>query len=271
MLIRALDNVNSRRIARSKTKRQEDLYHEQLVYTDKSMVGCYLAVFFKRKLAPRIKPQSLQRCKVKVGNLGATGNKGAVGLRFQLGNQQFIVLNCHLASGRGNDGRRIQQLEQIFAAAFQNNLRNRGMAIENHSQAILMGDLNFRMQDMTREKALDLIKKGEIRQLLEQDALLRAFDKHSTSQVSKTPESKYQDLLFQQFMEGAITFRPTYKLDVRSQEYDTSKKQREPAFCDRILWRRNPDITQLYYQCVDAVDFTDHRPVVAYFQVKIVE
>ena len=62
---------------------------------------------------------------------------------------------------------------------------------------------------------------------------------------------------------------PTYKHDIRSKEYDTSKKQRVPAFCDRILWKRSANLKQLYYHSVPSVDFTDHRPVVSHFQLRI--
>ena len=48
------------------------------------MVGIYLAVFIKRKLSSRLKPKSIQICKVKLGTMGSTGNKGAVCLRFEL-------------------------------------------------------------------------------------------------------------------------------------------------------------------------------------------
>lgn len=82
-------------------------------------------------------------------------------------------------------------------------------------------------------------------------------------------QNKYQDMLFSLFQEGKIRFKPTYKYDVRSQEYDTSKKQRVPAYCDRILWKRNLSIIQINYTSIDQIDFTDHRPVVGYFQLSI--
>lgn len=74
-----------------------------------------------------------------------TGNKGAVCIRFVIENQGFMVINCHLASGRRQDETRTQQLMKIFDAAFEKNLRNRKMTIINHEHVLLLGDLNFRI------------------------------------------------------------------------------------------------------------------------------
>ena len=46
------------------------------------MVGCYVAVFFKKALSTKLKQKSLAPCKIKVGAKGAAGNKGAVCIRF---------------------------------------------------------------------------------------------------------------------------------------------------------------------------------------------
>ena len=142
------------------------------------------------------------------------------------------------------------------------------MGVENHHQVILLGDLNFRINSMTRQEVLDKVLNGDMTQALDQDDLVLAFDQHAFT-VNKSAESKFHDMFFTQFQEGPIEFMPTYKFDLRTQDYDTSKKQRVPAWCDRILWKRNAHLKQLFYNSVPEVDFTDHRPVVAHFQLSI--
>ena len=43
--------------------------------------------------------------------------------------------------------------------------------------------------------------------------------------------------IFQGFHEGDITFPPTYKYALFSDDYDTSDKCRVPAWTDRVLYR----------------------------------
>ena len=45
--------------------------------------------------------------------------------------------------------------------------------------------------------------------------------------------------VFQGFSEGMLDFAPTFKYDMFSEDYDTSEKARVPAWCDRVLWKRN--------------------------------
>ena len=46
--------------------------------------------------------------------------------------------------------------------------------------------------------------------------------------------------VFQGFVEGPITFPPTYKFQQGTDIYERrkEKKLRAPAWCDRVLWRR---------------------------------
>lgn len=86
--------------------------------------------------------------------------------------------------------------------------------------------------------------------------------------------------MFKNFMEGEITFPPTYKYDLFSDDFDTSEKCRAPAWTDRVLWKRRP----LYPDNSSEDDYvpgklihygraelkqSDHRPVIAVVDVEI--
>ena len=83
--------------------------------------------------------------------------------------------------------------------------------------------------------------------------------------------------VFHGFREGSISFAPTYKYDLFSDDYDTSEKFRVPAYTDRILFTRRKPAGPLArdWRDGDIVSYTraelkvsDHRPVLAVFQVQ---
>ena len=83
--------------------------------------------------------------------------------------------------------------------------------------------------------------------------------------------------VFHGFREGAISFAPTYKYDLFSDDYDTSEKCRVPAYTDRILFTRRRPAGPLArdWRDGDIVTYTraelkvsDHRPVLAVFEVQ---
>ena len=57
-----------------------------------------------------------------------------------------------------------------------------------------MGDLNFRINTMTRQEVMDRIEKEDINNLLDQDNLVVTFDQMSNTK--KSLDNKYQDMLF---------------------------------------------------------------------------
>jgi hypothetical protein len=72
---------------------------------------------------------------------------------------------------------------------------------------------------------------------------------------------------FPYYNEALITFLPTYKYDVGTDEYDSSDKARIPAWCDRVLTKGN-NLRQIHYNTAP-LKFSDHRPVYATFQCTI--
>jgi hypothetical protein len=69
------------------------------------------------------------------------------------------------------------------------------------------------------------------------------------------------------FEEGPISFLPTYKYDIDTDTYDTSKKKRVPAYTDRILFKPSDKVSLKEYDTVQELRISDHRPVYANFLV----
>ncbi len=120
---------------------------------------------------------------------------------------------------------------------------------------IIAGDLNYRL-DLPRElaektvnqieEATDEAESRSIRKtLLRHDQLLRSISEKRA---------------FPDFAEGEIDFPPTFKFDKGTDEYDSSHKQRIPAWTDRILFK--PFGVKVYeYDSVQSAMHSDHRPV----------
>ena len=81
-----------------------------------------------------------------------------------------------------------------------------------------------------------------------------------------TIESSRASLLAR-FDEGEINFRPTYKFDTGTNNYDSSDKQRAPAWTDRVLWCSKKNALKcVMYTCERNVVTSDHKPVKALFE-----
>jgi len=117
------------------------------------------------------------------------------------------------------------------------------------------GDLNYRI-NATREVVNSLLKENRHDVLIANDqlSLLLQFEK-----------------TFAGFVEGKVTFRPTYKYDKGKDVYDTSIKRRTPSWTDRILYKKDSEVDMISYFCAQEVRTSDHRPVYASFRCKIGE
>lgn len=190
-------------------------------------------------------------------------------LRFLIDDTSICFINCHLAAGQTQTKDRNFDVSSILDSAILPIERDPGVRfnsyisggdgtmILDHEICILHGDLNYRIDTMSRDAIINAIKTGNIKKLLERDQLLASKRKRPSFRLRA-------------FNEMPITFAPTYKYDVGSDTYDTSEKKRAPAWCDRILYRgRGRDrLEQLAYQRHE-VRVSDHRPVTGLFNMTV--
>lgn len=105
-----------------------------------------------------------------------------------------------------------------------------------------MGDLNYRITDLSTNHVRTLVAQKEYDTLLKVDQLSQQRERGNVLLVSCLCFVIYLFIVLkivccQDYEEGNITFQPTYKFDLFTDVYDTSEKARPPAWTDRILWR----------------------------------
>ncbi|KAJ5089020.1 hypothetical protein N7532_007704 [Penicillium argentinense] len=230
-----------------------------------NMVGLFTCVFVKHKERHNIK--NISASEIKRGMGGLHGNKGALVFRFVLDDSSMCFINCHLAAGQTQTAHRNNDIAAILEAETlpsESSLTTRtdqfasggdGSMIMDHEVCILNGDLNYRIDSIPRNVIIDAVRQNNLTKLLERDQLLASRRKNPGFRLRS-------------FIEAPITFAPTYKYDVGTDQYDSSEKKRSPAWCDRVLYRGIGRVKQLEYRRHE-VRASDHRPVSASFKVRV--
>ncbi|BAM39639.1 uncharacterized protein TOT_010001093 [Theileria orientalis strain Shintoku] len=209
--------------------------------TSISMTGLYLVIFVKRSLKPHIR--DLLITNVKTGLNYNIGNKGSVGIQFNLFDYTLSFLNIHLNFGKNLNVGRIELLEYILKNAFKEFNKN----VLDNDIFILGGDFNFHVQ-LEKQVVLNLLKKMEYTKLLN-------YDEFNMAKMIGIP-------VINRLHEASIQFQPTYKYKDGTKYYTT---KRSPAWCDRIIFGgrlfESRKINILSYKRNDNLMISDHRPV----------
>ena len=147
--------------------------------------------------------------RIKQGLGGKAGNKGAVLVRFDLDNTSVVVANAHLESGDKKLAERILQFNEIVNEGVIGS-RQKKYTFKSHTVRMFMGDLNFRIDleyDFARVAATNFSSKDKF--LLQKEEQL--------TKIKPNEQSMYN------IQEGPLNFPPTYRFDVNTDVYDTSK------------------------------------------------
>ncbi|MBW0471563.1 hypothetical protein O181_011278 [Austropuccinia psidii MF-1] len=241
------------------------------------LVGLLIIVFVDANMAQAI--SDVNTTYLGTGTLGL-GNKGATAVRLKFWDTYLTLVNSHLPAFQEQvEARNRDYLEICRRLVFpsSNNQPSLTPSIPKLSflgggpnapsphvdlfqtgHLIWAGDFNYRL-NTTYAEAKSLAESaatGSCSTLLEYDQLKQQIDLRNA---------------FQDFQEGEITFPPTYKFDVGTDNYDTSEKQRIPSYTDRILYLagRVNDIEVLEYKSYQSFCLSDHKPVASTMSVQV--
>ncbi|XP_012733957.2 phosphatidylinositol polyphosphate 5-phosphatase type IV [Fundulus heteroclitus] len=224
----------------------------------------YLTVFIRRDLMWFC--SEVEHATVTTRIISQIKTKGAVGVTFTFFGTSFLFITSHFTSGDSKVYERVLDYNKIIEAlALPKSLPDTNPYRSSPSdvttrfdQVFWFGDFNFRLSK-PRADVEAIMKRaagGDMSPLLEHDQL---------------SEQMKDGSIFKGFQEAPVRFLPTYKFDIGCDDYDTTSKQRTPSYTDRVLFRSRQanDIRVLKYDSCSSIKSSDHRPVVAVFQVKL--
>ena len=220
-----------------------------------SMWEIRLAVFVRAEHQGRI--SSLERSAEATGIGNAMGNKGGVGISFNFYETPLCFVTTHLAAHQARVANRNEDAKSVMdGIALAGKM---GDLVSQFEHVFWSGDLNYRI-DLSVADALSIIGQGDFGKLKEHDQL--------------TIETEARRV-FLGFVEGQLTFPPTYKYErgiyENGKRMYTSEKARVPSWCDRVLVHSLPgrEARLLWYTSADEVTTSDHSPVGSAFTVLV--
>ncbi|OVA04571.1 Inositol polyphosphate-related phosphatase [Macleaya cordata] len=192
-----------------------------------------------------------------LGGMLLRRKKGAVAISMKFKGIHMVFICCHLSAHEGNVEERNSELHHISESLFS---KNRNPYASPSQITVWLGDLNYRIQGLDTLPVRNLIHKNLHRLLTSKDQLLQEAERGH---------------IFNGYCEGTLAFKPTYKYNVGSSNYDTSYKIRVPSWTDRILFKieKYGDIeaTLHSYESIDSIHSSDHKPVKAHLCLNVVD
>ncbi|OZC12462.1 hypothetical protein X798_00093 [Onchocerca flexuosa] len=223
------------------------------------LVGILLMIYRRTDCKVRVEDATTDIEIVPTGFplLGRMGNKGGVAVSLQINDSSLCFVNSHFAAGQEELEKRNQDYREISQIRFPKTSRS----LFDHDIIFWFGDMNFRLETNNN------LSNDDFRRLCADENAFR--DMIIFDQLKKQKKLNH---IFVDFKEpDVLNFRPTYKYDPGTTRWDTSEKCRCPAWCDRILWwnRDGVNVRQQFYESVESVMISDHKPVRSIFHVEI--
>ncbi|KAK0090636.1 hypothetical protein PV325_009379 [Microctonus aethiopoides] len=258
---------------------QETLGPSHVLLTSTSLGTLHLSLFLRRELIWFCSVPEEASFSTRPGTAFRT--KGAVALAVMLFGTSFLFVTAHLTAHQDKVKERVSDIKRIIRNLdlpkdLPTKHKNKDVT-QNFDCVFWCGDLNFRLAQ-PRDEVIQWVSstcfpqsspislaKDQLRMTLNEGAVLRGFE------------------------EAPITFPPTYKYDPGTQTFDSSNKQRTPAYTDRILFKgkahtrgyirrvshessssqKDGSIECLVYDSVPSICTSDHKPVWGVFKTTV--
>ncbi|XP_011874356.1 PREDICTED: uncharacterized protein LOC105565624 isoform X2 [Vollenhovia emeryi] len=258
---------------------QETLGPSHVLLTSSNLGTLHLALFIRRDLIWFCSIPEEDSFSTRTGTAFRT--KGAVAIALMIFGTSFLFVTAHLTAHQDKVKERVNDIKRIVRnLELPKELPTRHKSkdvTQNFDCVFWCGDLNFRLSQ-PREEVIQWITntcfpqespinmhKDQLKSILNEGAVLRGFE------------------------EAAIMFPPTYKYDPGTQNFDSSSKQRTPAYTDRILFKgkshtrgyirrvshevsnshKDGVIECLVYDSVPGICTSDHKPVWGVFKTTL--
>lgn len=262
-----------------------------------SLVGILFLLYIKPSESKYIK--DIKKSVIKAGFIGA-GNKGYIIYKMIYKNNNMAFCVGHLTAGEDEKERisREENLEKIL----NHKMDEKSDKFYMNDYYFILGDLNFRVKKSenptllewsasidenvfnTKKKLFEENNKElNARKRKRKKEIQKVFDTSNPEIVNEKLLYEFHDKFLKEdelnifkekldkkynMTENSISFPPTYKYFIDSDNYDISKKQ--PSWCDRILYKNNKNIKQLRYDRIN-VNCSDHKPVYGFFEINAKE
>lgn len=252
---------------------QETLGPSHVLFHSNSLGTLHLAIFLRRDLIWYCSVPEDASLSVRPGTAFRT--KGAVASGFMLFGTSFLFVTAHLTAHQEKVKERVADVKKIVNSLdLPRNLpvRNKSKDVtQNFDYVFWCGDLNFRLA-APRNKVLEWLSKTSFP--------LPPHMPHGYMHHDQLCSVLSDGAAFKGFLEANITFPPTYKYDPGTQNFDTSSKQRAPAYTDRILYKQKqtrrlsgqletPPLQCLIYDSAPSITTSDHKPVWGVFKAHL--
>ncbi|KAK4873733.1 hypothetical protein RN001_013093 [Aquatica leii] len=249
---------------------QETLGPTHILFHSTSLGTLHLAIFMRRDLIWYCSVPEDSSLSVRPGTAFRT--KGAVASCFMLFGTSFLFVTAHLTAHQEKVKERVSDITKIVNSLDLPRflpVKNKNKDVtQNFDYVFWAGDLNFRLAT-PRDKVLEWLSSTSFP--------LPAHLPHGYMHHDQLCSVLSDGAAFKGFFEANITFPPTYKYDPGTQIFDTSSKQRTPAYTDRILYKQKANrrlsgqsdtipLQCLIYDSVPTITTSDHKPVWGVFK-----